>query len=82
MTEHAAYHVLTRAGDASAQVEALARELRATHGSDAAAGFVRYFYVSQAKMTVVLTAGRDAPVSVALRRRGGWAEPGDEPLGR
>jgi hypothetical protein len=68
----AALPVFIRRGDARAEVDRLVRELAAT---PAAAGFVKYFHVSKADQTVVMTAGRDTPLAHALRARPGWSEP-------
>jgi hypothetical protein len=65
--------VLTRAGDASAEIDQLVRSL----GSAEAAGLHRLFYVELARQTVVMTISRDSPLAVALRSRRGWSEPGD-----
>lgn len=73
-------HVLVRRGDASAEVEGVLKEIRAAGGTPEAAGFLRYFFVTRAEQTVVMTASRESPLAAALRGRKGWSEPGDEPL--
>lgn len=77
---NAPHHIFTHGGDASAEVEEIARRLRAELGSDEAAGFVKYLYVSQAKMTVVFLTRRETRFAAELRARGGWREPGDQAL--
>jgi len=72
MPEHPEHHVMTREGDASAEIEALLRSL----GSAEHAGLHRHFYVIRANQTVVMTRGSDTPLAEALRLRPGWREPG------
>jgi hypothetical protein len=68
-------YIFTRQGDGSGEVEEIARKLRASLGSDEAAGFVKYIYVTQADSTVVFLSSPDAPFAAELRRRRGWMEP-------
>jgi hypothetical protein len=69
-------YIFVRPGDATAEVEEMARRLRGQHGSDEAAGFVKYLYVTRANQTVVFLAGPDTPFAAELRARRGWLEPG------
>jgi len=65
------HHVLTRAGDATQEVqEVLSR------GGPASEGLIRFFFVSRANQTVVLTADASSPIALLLRDRQGWREPG------
>jgi hypothetical protein len=68
-------YIFTRQGDATAEVDEIARRLRGELGSDAASGFVKFFYVTKADSTVVFLAGPDAPFAAELRARRGWMEP-------
>jgi hypothetical protein len=72
MEPSSGHHVLVRSGDASAEVERALRNL----GSPERAGLHRYFYVSRADQTVVMTLAPDAPLAVRLRGEAGWTEPG------
>jgi hypothetical protein len=72
MEPSSGFHVLVRTGDASPEVESALRDL----GSPARAGLHRYFYVSRANQTVVMTLAPDAPLAVRLRKVAGWSEPG------
>lgn len=74
MAEPASY-VFTRQGDGSRDVEEIAKRLRAQLGSDAAAGFTKFFYVTQADSTVVILTGPDVPFAAELRGRWPWVEP-------
>jgi hypothetical protein len=74
MSGHPEFHVLTRDGDASREVEEAVR----TIGTPEQAGLHRYFFVSRAHQTVVMTQSPDAPLARSLRGREGWREPGDE----
>jgi hypothetical protein len=65
------HHVLTREGDATPEVEAVLRGMR-----DGKGGLYRYFYVTRANQTVVMTESTTSPLAEALRSRGGWREPG------
>jgi hypothetical protein len=67
------FHVLTREGDGTREVEAAI----AHHGSPERAGLHRYFYVSRANQTVVMTVDQDSPLAAVLRELGGWSEPRD-----
>jgi hypothetical protein len=64
------YHVLTREGDATGEVESVVRDL----GSPESAGLHRCFFVSRARQTVVMVRGLDSPLAVRLRAMG-WSEP-------
>jgi hypothetical protein len=68
-------YIFTRQGDGSAELEEIANRLRASQGSDEAAGFVKHIYVTQADSTVVFLSSPDAPFAAELRRRRGWMEP-------
>ena len=70
--------VFLRRGDASAEVEAILKTLRDRGESPEAAGFVRYFFVTQAEQTVVMVTGADVPFAAELRSRRGWSVPAEE----
>jgi hypothetical protein len=74
------YHVLTRGGDARAEVDDALRALEARGVSREASGFHKYLHVTRAEQTVVMVARRDCPLAAELRGRRGWSEPGDVPL--
>ncbi len=76
----AAYHVLVKAGDALAEVDAALKALEGRGVSRAASGFHKHLHVTQAAQTVVMVETRESPLAVELRGRPGWAEPGDVPL--
>ena len=76
----ARYHVMTKSGDARAEVDAALQALAARGVSREASGFHKYLHVTQAEQTVVMVAARDSPLVAELRARTGWAEPGDVPL--
>jgi hypothetical protein len=78
----APFHVLTRSGDARAEVDDALRALAARGVAREASGFHKYLHVTQAEQTVVMVAARDCPLAAELRGRTGWGEPGDVPLGR
>lgn len=71
MSGEGTYHVLTKSGDALAEV----RTTLEACGPAASAGLHRYFYVTRADQTVVMAADAGAPIALELRRRGGWSEP-------
>ena len=74
------YHVMTKSGDARAEVDG-ALEALATRGvSRAASGFHKYLHVTQVEQTVVMVAARDCPLAAELRGRRGWGEPGHVPI--
>ena len=77
----APYHVLTRAGDARAEVDEALRALAARGVDREGSGFHKYLHVVQAEQTVVMVERRDSPLAADLRARPGWREPGDVPLG-
>jgi hypothetical protein len=68
-------YIFVRPGDGSGEVEETAKRLRAQLGSDDAAGFVKYLYVTRADQTIVFLAGPDVPFAAELRKRRGWTEP-------
>lgn len=68
------FHVLTKKGNAEAEIDQTLREL----GSPDHAGLHRYFFVSRANQTVVMAASGDSPIARALRSRSGWLEPGED----
>ena len=68
------YHVLTRDGDGTGEIEAALR----TAGSPQSAGLHKYFYVARANQTVVMATSPDAAIAVALRGLPGWREPVDD----
>lgn len=74
------YHVFTRAGDAVREVEAALDALKARGVSRDGAGLYKCMYVTRADQTVLMTESRDTELAAEVRARGGWAEPGDEPL--
>ncbi|MQA89628.1 MAG: hypothetical protein GEU90_05270 [Gemmatimonas sp.] len=65
------YHVLTKSGDASAEIEEAVKAL----GTRENAGLHRYYYVKRANQTVVMASGVDSPIARVLRERAGWKEP-------
>jgi hypothetical protein len=66
------YHVLTKPGDASREVEDAVRQI----GSEEQAGVHRHFYVARANQTVVMTIDAASPLASRLRQERGWSEPG------
>ena len=68
-------YIFLRPGDATAEVEQVAKKLRGEHGSDEAAGFVKHLYVTRADQTVVFLTAPDTPFAAELRSRRGWMEP-------
>lgn len=75
-----AFHIFTRAGDGTGDVDAVLREMAARGMDGPAAGYAKHLYVTRADQTVVFLSARDVPFAAALRARPGWREPGDEPL--
>ena len=75
------FHIFTRAGDGTRDVEGVLRDLAARGLSAEAAGYVKHLVVTRADQTVVFLVSRDAPFADALRRLPAWREPGDQPLG-
>jgi hypothetical protein len=73
------YHVMTKGGDARAEVDAALEALAARGVSREASGFHKHMHVTRAEQTVLMVARRDSPLAAELRGRG-WAEPGDQPL--
>ena len=65
------YHVLTKDGDGTVEVAEVLRRI-----DDGKGGLYRYFYVSRANQTVVMTENSSSPLAELLRSRGGWREPG------
>ena len=76
----APFHVLTRSGDAMAEVDDALRALEARGVDREASGFHKYMHVTQARQTVVMVESRGSPLAAELRGRPGWTEPGDVPL--
>jgi hypothetical protein len=74
----APHHVLTRAGDGTAEVDAALARLAARGVDRAAAGLHQALYVTRADRTVVMTAAPASPLAAELRGRPGWEEP-EEP---
>jgi hypothetical protein len=74
------YHVFTRAGDHVRDVEAALDALKARGVSRQDAGLYKCMYVTRAEQTVLMTETRETPLAVEVRGRGGWLEPGDQPL--
>lgn len=72
MTGSPEYHVLTKAGDATQEVEVAVREL----GPPERSGLHRFFFVARANQTVVMTVDSESPLANLLRVRAGWMEPG------
>ena len=77
MTEGPHRHVLTKVGDASAEVEAALRAL----GGAETAGLHQHLYVTRANQTVVIATGPESSIVKVLRRGPGWIEPSDAPEG-
>jgi hypothetical protein len=73
-------HVLTRDGDALAEVEDAVRALAGRGVPREACGLAKTMHVTRAQQTVVMVESRDAPIAAELRARPGWREPGDVPL--
>lgn len=69
--------VFVKQGDARAEVDALLLRLGLTPETG---GLHKYFYVTKAGQTVVMTAAPDTPLARALRGQAGWQEP-QEPQG-
>jgi hypothetical protein len=76
----ARYHVMTKRGDARAEVDAALAALAGRGVSREASGFHKYLHVTQAEQTVVMVASRECALAVVLRGRTGWGEPGDVPI--
>ena len=74
------FHVFTRQGDAVREVEAALEALKARGVSRQDAGLYKCMFVTRADQTVLMTETRDTPLAVEVRARGGWLEPGDQPL--
>ncbi|HEX8905834.1 MAG TPA: hypothetical protein VF771_13370 [Longimicrobiaceae bacterium] len=75
----AVHHVLTKRGDATAEVDAALRALAARGVPREASGLHKVLHVTRAGQTVAMVARRDCPLAAELRGRG-WSEPGDAPL--
>lgn len=69
-------HVLTRRGDARAEVDHLLAALKRERGAEVDTGFHKYVFVTKADTTVVMVHAADSPLAAALRGRPGWTEPG------
>jgi hypothetical protein len=78
--EQASDHVLTRAGDGLAEVDAALASLASRGVDRESSGFRKAFFVTRADQTVVTVRSREAPLAAELRSRAGWREPGDQPL--
>jgi hypothetical protein len=76
----APYHVMTKRGDARAEVDAALAALAGRGVPREASGFHKYLHVTQAEQTVVMAASRECALAVELRGRTGWGEPGDVPI--
>ena len=74
------YHVMTKSGDARAEVDGVLRALAARGVSREASGFHKYLHVTQVEQTVVMLASRGCPLAAELRGRTGWGEPGHVPI--
>jgi hypothetical protein len=74
MSERRAFHVLTKKGDAQREVERIVASL----GGNDNAGLHRYYYVSRANQSVVMTERPNSRLAEVLRSSGGWAEPGTD----
>ena len=80
--EERAWLHLPQAGAVSAdqQVEAALAALKARGVSKSEAGLYKCMYVTRADQTVLMTESRDTALATEVRSRGGWTEPGDQPL--
>lgn len=76
----APYHILTKRGDARAEVDAALRALASRGTPREASGFHKYMHVTNAEQTVVMVTERGCPLAAELRATPGWGEPGDVPL--
>jgi hypothetical protein len=74
------YHVMTKSGDARAEVDGALDALAGRGVSRGASGFHKYLHVTQVEQTVVMVAARDCPLAAELRGRTGWGEPGHVPI--
>ena len=74
------YHVMTKSGDARAEVDAALDALGGRGVSREASGFHKVLHVTRVEQTVVMVAARDAPLAAELRGRTGWGEPGHVPI--
>ena len=74
------YHVLTRSGDGTAEVDAALARLETRGISGEAAGYHKHFFVTRADQTVLMVSEPDAPLAAELRGKPGWREPGDRPV--
>jgi len=74
------YHVMTKSGDARAEVDAALQALAGRGVAREASGFHKYLHVTQVSQTVVMVAARDSPLAAELRGRTGWGEPGYVPI--
>lgn len=70
--------VFLKRGDAAAEVESLLTAMRDRGEAPEQAGFLRYFFVTQAEQTVVMVARPDAPFAAELRGRKGWSAPAEQ----
>jgi hypothetical protein len=74
------YHVMTKSGDARAEVDGALAALAERGVAREASGFHKYLHVTQVEQTVVMVAARDSPLAAELRGRTGWGEPGYVPI--
>ena len=74
------FHVFTRSGDAVREVEKALDALKARGITRDGAGLYKCMYVTRADQTVLMTESRDTALAAEVRGRGGWTEPGDQPL--
>lgn len=74
------YHVMTKQGDARAEVDAALKALEGRGIGREGSGFHKYMHVTRAEQTVVMLERRDSPLATELRGARGWTEPGDEPV--
>lgn len=72
------FHVFIKRGDARPEVDRLLGEMEST---PEAAGLHKYVFAEQARQTVVMLTGADAPLAGALRGRSGWEEPAADDTG-
>ena len=74
------YHVFTKQGDATPEVEAVLASLKTQGIGKDACGMYKCMYVTRAGQTVLMTETRDTPLAREMRGRPGWMEPGDKEL--
>ena len=74
------FHVFTKQGDATAEVEAALAALKEKGIGKEACGMYKCMYVTRAGQTVLMVETADTPLAREMRGRRGWTEPGDRPL--